>query len=123
MLRINSRHWIDPYSKLRAANVGSLLALFDLCLKSRPKHITFVSSTSALDTSHYISLSDQLAATGHSGIPESDDLSGAESGLQTGYGQTKWVGEYMMREAGKRGLRGTIARPGYVLGDSKSGSE
>lgn len=31
------------------------------------------------------------------------------------------VSEYLMREAGKRGLSGSIVRPGYILGDSKNG--
>ena len=51
-------------------------------------------------------------------MPESDDLEGAKSSLKTGYGQTKWVSEKLLFEAGKRGLRGHIVRPGYVVGDS-----
>jgi len=27
-----------------------------------------------------------------------------------GYGQVKWVSEYLVREAGRRGLRGAIVR-------------
>lgn len=90
----------------------------------RAKHVCFISSTSALDTPHYVSLSERLTAS-HSptGILESDELDGAQQGLSTGYGQSKWVGEYLMREAGRRGLSGVIVRPGYVLGGSKHGSE
>jgi L-aminoadipate-semialdehyde dehydrogenase len=54
------------------------------------------------------------------GIPEDDDLEGARTGLTTGYGQSKWVSEKLLSEAGKRGLRGHIVRPGYVVGDSKT---
>lgn len=54
------------------------------------------------------------------GVPENDDLEGARSTLKTGYGQTKWVSERLLMEAGKRGLKGHIVRPGYVVGDSQS---
>jgi L-2-aminoadipate reductase len=33
----------------------------------------------------------------------------------------RWVSEQLIREAGKRGLRGSIVRPGYILGDSTTG--
>lgn len=52
------------------------------------------------------------------GIPETDDLEGARTNLKTGYGQTKWVSEKILFEAGARGLRGHIVRPGFVVGDS-----
>ncbi|KAK5159702.1 large subunit of alpha-aminoadipate reductase [Oleoguttula sp. CCFEE 6159] len=110
-------HWVLPYSNLRAANVLGTLAAIALCATGKPKQLAFVSSTSVLDTEHYVNLSD--AGTP---VPESDDLEGSRKGLGTGYGQSKWAAEYLVREAGKRGLRGTIVRPGYVTGESKSGT-
>lgn len=109
-----------PYEKLRAANVLGTLTAIDLASSNRQKSLVFVSSTSALDTKHYVQLSDALANSGskYKGIPESDDLEGARSALATGYGQTKWVSEKLLFEAGRRGLRGHILRPGYVVGDS-----
>ncbi len=92
----------------------------DLASTGKPKAFIFVSSTSAIDTEHYVTLSESLVH-GHSeyrGIPESDDLEGAKTNLKTGYGQTKWVSEKLLFEAGKRGLNGHILRPGYVVGDS-----
>jgi L-aminoadipate-semialdehyde dehydrogenase len=82
----------------------------------------FVSSTSALDTLHYVQLSDSLPndPTGLKGVPESDDLEAARHSLKSGYGQSKWVSEKLLFEAGRRGLRGHIVRPGYVVGDSRS---
>lgn len=32
------------------------------------------------------------------------------TGTGIGYGQVKWVSEYLTREAGRRGLRGAIVR-------------
>ena len=112
-----------PYDKLKAANVTATLTAVTLASTGRPKLLSFVSSTSALDTQHYVELSDSLLNRGLKGVPESDDLEGARLGLKTGYGQTKWVSEKLLMEAGKRGLRGHIVRPGYVVGDSKSAGE
>ncbi|KAJ7135964.1 alpha-aminoadipate reductase Lys1p [Mycena epipterygia] len=115
-------HWVYPYEKLRSANVLATLTAIDLASTGKQKLIVFVSSTSAIDSEHYVQLSESLA-DGHSkyrGVPENDDLEGARSSLKTGYGQTKWVSEKLLFEAGRRGLRGHIVRPGYVVGDSRT---
>lgn len=116
-------HWVLPYSTLRAANVRSTLSLIQLCSQGRAKQFGFVSSTSVLDIEHYFNLSEKLTSCGSRGINESDDLDGSRKGLATGYGQSKWVSEYLVREAGRRGLKGSIIRPGYITGDSGSGSK
>ena len=114
-------HWVYPYSNLKPANVQGTLDILALCATGTPKYLSFVSSTSVLDTPHYVKLSAESAAKGGNGVSEDDDLSGSATGLGTGYGQTKWVAEYLVRAAGSRGLRGTIVRPGYVTGDNTSG--
>ncbi|TCD68695.1 putative NRPS-like protein biosynthetic cluster [Steccherinum ochraceum] len=116
-------HWVYPYEKLRSANVLGTLTAIDLASASKPKSFVFVSSTSALDTEHYVQLSDSLSGSPESpgGVPEDDDLEGARTSLPTGYGQSKWVSEKLLFEAGRRGLRGHIVRPGYVMGDTESG--
>ncbi|KIY45047.1 large subunit of L-aminoadipate-semialdehyde dehydrogenase [Fistulina hepatica ATCC 64428] len=115
-------HWVYPYEKLRPANVIATLTAIELAATGRPKAMTFVSSTSAIDTTHYVELSDSLinSRSQYRGVPEGDDLEGARAGLKTGYGQTKWVSEKLLFEAGRRGLVGHIVRPGYVVGDSKT---
>ncbi|PWN51482.1 large subunit of L-aminoadipate-semialdehyde dehydrogenase [Violaceomyces palustris] len=133
-------HWVYPYSKLRAANVGSTICAMVLANTGRPKTLTFVSSTSALDTEHYIRLSDSIVHNGASGakvseeeptasssprtslegVPETDDLVANTKGLKSGYGQSKWVAEKLVMIGAQRGLRASIVRPGYVVGDSKS---
>lgn len=110
-----------PYEKLRAPNVLSTLAAIDLAaIPGNPKSLIFISSTAVLECAHYVQLSDQLSRSGNGGVPEDDDLEGARTSLKSGYGQTKWVSEKLLREAGKRGLGGYIVRPGYVVGDSQS---
>ncbi|OWB54801.1 hypothetical protein B5S28_g657 [[Candida] boidinii] len=115
-------HWVYPYSQLRDANVISTVNLVNFCGEGKPKQFGFVSSTSTIDTPHYFSLSDELVENDKLGIPESDDLQGSAQGLGTGYGQSKWASEYITRRAGDRGLKGAIVRPGYILGQSTTGS-
>lgn len=110
-------NWMRPYSQLRQANVLSTLACIQLCAVGKPKRLAFISSTSTLDNSHYA----ELCQRGSSLVSESDDLEGSRKGLGTGYGQSKWASEYLVREAAKRGLAGTIIRPGYIMGDPRSG--
>ncbi|TGJ81173.1 hypothetical protein E0Z10_g7591 [Xylaria hypoxylon] len=110
-------NWMLPYSSLRAANVISTLDCIRLCAEGKPKRLCFVSSTSTLDTDHYVQLSRDVKT----GVLETDDLEGSRKGLGTGYGQSKWASEYIIRKAGGRGLTGAIVRPGYITGDPASG--
>lgn len=110
--------WLLTYRHLKPSNVLSTLTACHLAAEgAHPKRLAFVSSTAVLDTEHYITLSQS-----EGGIPESDDLAGSATGLTSGYGQTKWASEYLLRIAGERGLVGSVVRAGYVLGDSKSGA-
>ncbi|RAH85754.1 L-aminoadipate-semialdehyde dehydrogenase large subunit [Aspergillus japonicus CBS 114.51] len=115
-------HWVYPYSTLKPANVLGTIDALKLCASGKPKQFSFVSSTSTLDSDHYVLESERIVAEGGAGISEADDLEGSSVGLGTGYGQSKWAGEYLVREAGRRGLKGTVVRPGYVLGDSQTGT-
>ena len=101
----------------------STVACINFAATGKPKTFTFVSSTSALDTEHYVELSSSVTSRPDSklrGVPEADNLMGSAKGLKTGYGQSKWVGEKITMLAASRGLRAAIVRPGYVVGDSKS---
>ncbi|PGG98527.1 L-aminoadipate-semialdehyde dehydrogenase [Helicocarpus griseus UAMH5409] len=116
-----SVHWVRRYHDMMASNVISTVDAMRLCNEGKPKMFTFISSTSVLDTDHYVKLSDQQVSTGRGAILEEDDMEGSRTGLGTGYGQTKWVSEQLVREAGKRGLLGSVIRPGYILGDAETG--
>lgn len=116
-----SVHWVKRYNDMVAPNVLSTIEAMKLCNTGKPKLFSFVSSTAVLDTDHYIALSEEQTRTGQGSILEEDDMQGSRVGLGTGYGQTKWVSEQLIREAGRRGLQGTIIRPGYILGDSETG--
>ncbi|RMZ91621.1 hypothetical protein DV736_g1141, partial [Chaetothyriales sp. CBS 134916] len=114
-------HWINTYEMLKPANVLGTIEAIKLCAQGRPKKFAFVSSTSVLDHEHFVAESERVLAAGGEGISEEDDLSGSKTGLGTGYGQSKWVSEYLSRESGRRGLQGCVIRAGYVLGDANSG--
>lgn len=114
-------HWVRRYQDLLAANVLSTIDAMKLCDEGKPKVFTFVSSTSVLDNDYYVKLSDEAISTGQQALSEDDDMQGSRRGLSTGYGQSKWVSEQLVREAGRRGLLGSVVRPGYVLGDSETG--
>ncbi|KAI9503177.1 L-aminoadipate-semialdehyde dehydrogenase [Coemansia spiralis] len=109
-------HWVYPYEKLRAPNVLSTLEVLKLAQAHHTKPVTFVSSTAALDTPHYVELGTALR-----GVRESDDLEGSRRGLGAGYGQSKWVSEKLLMRARLAGFPVTIVRPGYVLGHSATG--
>ncbi|KAJ1991095.1 large subunit of alpha-aminoadipate reductase [Dimargaris cristalligena] len=49
-------HWVYPYEKLRAPNVLGTLAAIELATTNHLKPLHFVSSTSVLDTDHYVQL-------------------------------------------------------------------
>ncbi|CAO3630332.1 unnamed protein product [Cunninghamella echinulata] len=107
-------HWVYPYHQLRAPNVVGTLWAMKLASSIKTKSFHFVSSTSVLDTAHYVSLGDKR-------VLETDDLEGSRLGLDAGYGQSKWVAEKLIMEARKRGMPATIIRPGYILGESHTG--
>lgn len=113
-------HWVHHYAKLRAPNVLSTLTALRLCADHHSKLFSFISSTSVLDTEAIVRKADESISAGGAGLLESDDLEASRTGLGTGYGQSKWVAEKLIMEAGKKGLSGWIVRPGYVMGDSKT---
>lgn len=115
-------HWVYPYTQLREPNVISSINVMNLAAAGKPKLFSFVSTSSTLDTDYFIDLSDEITAQGGAGISEEDDLSGSSQGLGTGYGQSKWAAEHVIRAAGARGLHGCITRPGYVTGFSETGA-
>lgn len=84
-------HWVKQYKHLERSNVLSTIDALGLCNQGKPKLFSFVSSTSVLDTDHYINLSHEQTSTGTGAVMEADDMIGSATGLGTGYGQTKWV--------------------------------
>lgn len=103
---------IYPYAALRNANVGGTREIVRLaCLGGAT--LQYVSTNGVLPPS----------ASGH-GWPEDAMLyvDSVPERLQDGYGQTKWVAEQLVLEAGRRGLPVRILRAGTISGHSATGA-
>jgi len=107
--------WVNftyPYSALRGANVGGTREALRLACLGRVKPFHFISSIAVFASG---SLTGAGEALEDSPLP-------ATAGLFSGYAETKWVAEKIVRLAGERGLPVTIHRPGVVGGSSQTGA-
>ncbi|HEY8982637.1 MAG TPA: amino acid adenylation domain-containing protein [Streptomyces sp.] len=104
-------HHVDPYGRMRAANV---LATQDI--------VRFAALGGGIPI-NYISTGSVLVGTGDN-PPEllEDSRVPAELVLPNGYIQTKWVAEELMREAKRRGVPATIHRPARISGHTVTGA-
>ncbi|KAA0024935.1 non-ribosomal peptide synthetase [Antrihabitans cavernicola] len=102
---------LDPYERLRAANVAGTVEVLRLAATTRIKPVHFVSTSSAAVRA------DQAASDI---VTETTELA-ADAVAANGYVQSKWVGEQLVRSAGTRGLPVAIHRPGLISGDRRSG--
>ncbi|WP_156910504.1 non-ribosomal peptide synthetase [Nocardia mangyaensis] len=92
---------LEPYARMRAANVEGTIEVLRLATTTRVKPIHYVSTLSVL-----------------AGIPQDDGVPG---GLP-GYAMTKWVAEQLVHTAIERGVPIAIYRPGLITGDSRTGA-
>ncbi|UZJ53737.1 hypothetical protein CBS101457_003057 [Exobasidium rhododendri] len=103
---------VYPYAALRSSNVGGTREILRLaCLGGAT--LQYVSTNGVLPPS----------ASGN-GWPEDSMLyvDAVTEKLLDGYGQTKWVAEQLVLEAGRRGLPVRILRAGTISGHSATGS-
>lgn len=101
---------VYPYAALRDANVGGTREILRLACKSGAT-LQYISTNGVLPPSN--DSWDEDAILGVDAVPEK---------LPDGYGQTKWVAEQLVHEAGKRGLPVRIIRLGTISGHSVTGS-
>jgi thioester reductase-like protein len=101
---------VYPYAAMRGANVGGTKEILRLASRNGA-------------TVHHISTNGVLPPSTE-GWSEDAILSIEEVAdkLADGYGQTKWVAEKLVLEAGRRGLPARIYRPGTISGHSVIGS-
>ncbi|WP_067568483.1 non-ribosomal peptide synthetase [Nocardia acidivorans] len=101
---------VDPYERLRAANVEGTRAVLELATTARVKQVHFISTLGA--------------AIPAGPVPEvvtENDRLHADQLQSNGYLTSKWVGEELIRQAGARGVPVTIHRPGTICGDTTTG--
>lgn len=99
------------YSELKPANVDGTRHMIDFCLKTAQKYFVFISS--------YVVMGDRQF-TSSSPFTEKEFYVGQAFG-NLGYAKSKYESEKMVRLARKDGLKWMIARPGNIMGDSRTG--
>ncbi|MFI6305948.1 amino acid adenylation domain-containing protein [Amycolatopsis thailandensis] len=104
-------NFLYPYSALRAANVDAVRTVLELA------------TTHHLKPVHLISTIDVLAGDGLAGraYVTEDELPRHPDRLPTGYPQTKWVAESLVRQAAAEGLPVSVYRPAEISGGTDSG--
>ncbi|MQY21387.1 D-alanine--poly(phosphoribitol) ligase subunit 1 [Nocardia sp. RB20] len=102
---------IEPYARLRAANVSGTREVLRLATNGRIKPVHYISTANTVIP---------VALTPDFTGPEDTQLSVAEVS-DNGYVASKWVAEQLVRQAGERGVPVRIYRPGLVSGDPRSG--
>ncbi|KAL8729926.1 MAG: hypothetical protein Q9166_004371, partial [cf. Caloplaca sp. 2 TL-2023] len=98
-------HWVRTYQDMVASNVISTIDAMRVRNEGKPKLFAFVSSTALARTLYLRKMT--YKAVEVDWAPAMDKRNGCLSSLS--------------RVAGERGLRGSIVRPGYILGDSETG--
>lgn len=101
---------VYPYAALRAANVGGTREILRLACQGAAT-LQYVSTNGVLPPSQ-------------DGWPEDSMLNVIDvpEKLMDGYGQSKWVAEQLVQEAGRRGLPVRILRAGTISGHSATGA-
>lgn len=101
---------VYPYAALRNANVGGTREILRLASHSGAT-VHHVSTNGVLPPS--------VEGWSEDAMIDFDDV---PTKLLDGYGQTKWVAEKLVCEAGRRGIPVRVYRPGTISGHSVSGS-
>lgn len=102
---------VYPYAALRGANVGGTREVLRLAGLGGA-------------TVQYVSTNGVLPPSPEGGWPEDAmlDVCSVPEKLPDGYGQSKWVAEQLVLEAGRRGLPVKIHRAGTISGHSLTGA-
>ncbi|KAG6011751.1 putative NRPS-like protein biosynthetic cluster [Claviceps lovelessii] len=101
---------VYPYAALRGANVGGTREILRLAARGGA-------------TVHHISTNGVLPPSRTAWTEEAMlDIDDVPTRLPDGYGQTKWVAERLVNEAGRRGMHVSVYRPGTISGHSVTGA-
>ncbi|KAJ5273641.1 hypothetical protein N7478_008766 [Penicillium angulare] len=109
-------NWCEPYSAHYAPNILGTKNILKVAAEGRRK------------TFHYISSIDVWAVTGlilgTDVVSEDGPLKVHLASLpfDTGYAQSQWVADEMVQRVREKGLSVSIYRPGFVVGDSRTGA-
>ena len=104
-------HFAYSYETLKPINVLGTREILRLATREKIKPVHHVSTCAVLPL---------IGQNGESVIRENDNFE-YDGFLATGYPQSKWVSERLVRAYGKRGLPVAIYRPGMITGHSRTG--
>ena len=99
-----------PYAELKAPNVLGTKEVLKLACRTKVKPVHFISTVGVLSPRDA-----DANLLGEDVNPEHFE------DLTSGYSQSKWVAERLVKTAGSRGLPICIYRPGLIAGDSRTG--
>ncbi|GAA5046551.1 hypothetical protein GCM10023318_12080 [Nocardia callitridis] len=102
---------IEPYSRLRAANVLGTAEILRLATTGPLKSVHFVSTANAVIP----------ASAGPNFLGREDAVVAVDDVSANGYVTSKAVAEHLVRQAAERGVPTTIYRPGLICGDPNTG--
>lgn len=100
------------YDTLRNSNVLSTIEILKLAAFNKIKSISFVSTLSAVDVQNIENYDFLKNATNYHQLPIN---------IKDGYSQTKLVSEILLSQAIDRGFSVKIFRPGWIMGQQKTG--
>ncbi|KIW93789.1 uncharacterized protein Z519_05104 [Cladophialophora bantiana CBS 173.52] len=101
---------VYPYAALRDANVGGTREILRLACRAGAT-VQYISTNGVLPPSQDGWEEDAML-----------DVDAVPAKLADGYGQTKWVAEKLVHEAGRRGLPVKVHRAGTISGHSTTGA-
>ncbi len=104
-------HLIYPYAALRDTNVLGTQEILRLASQFKIKPVHFISTLDVFQSAHYTQLEI---------LSEQDDFP-LTSQPESGYAQSKWVAEKLVKTAHERGIPTCIYRPGMIVGHSQTG--
>ena len=105
-------NFVKPYSQIKSSNVLPLKTLLQFACANKVKPLHFISTVAVFNSPERYKFSP---------IKESDKLIAGQQ-IFSGYAQSKWVSEELLRRASlEKNLAITCYRPGLVTGDSRSG--
>ncbi|QQP97531.1 non-ribosomal peptide synthetase [Lysobacter enzymogenes] len=101
-------HSLHPYRTLKPANVLGTLEVMRLAARGAPTRVHYVSTVAALSPRDPLADADL----------DEETLLARWQGLRTGYAQSKWTAERLLRAGAARGLPFAVYRPTHISGDS-----
>ncbi|MDC9613843.1 amino acid adenylation domain-containing protein [Xenorhabdus khoisanae] len=108
-------NYIHPYRMQRVFNIDSTLNILRFATQGKAKAVHYSSTIAAFGPAGLLNPTRR--------IYENDSLIPYIEGLKydTGYAQSKWVVEQLIRQARELGIPLSVYRPGFIMGDSVHG--